>query len=440
MKRKYELRRREFLATAGAALGVPCLIPSGVLAAPGKPGANERLTVGSIGVGGMGRGHLGRLLKFRELGVTNVAAVCDVDEVRLANAAKEAGPGVVPYRDYRYILLRDDVDAVVISTPDHWHAVQTVHACQTGKHVYVEKPASVTIEEGKAMVAAARENNCAVQVGAQGRSGIPAYYTCRAIRNGIIGKVKKVTCWHYATPQDNNPVPDCTPPPELDWDFWLGPLRWRPYNPRYCPGVFRWLMESGGGQIRDRGAHQFSAIMWCLGADEQVSYTVQATGTPPTQGLWDCPPHMEVVYTFKDPDWTLVWGQPGEKLGKTEFGQVFWGEQRNLLLEWEGARKWAEPEAINFKVPPGGFEPYHPDFYDDFGMNHMAEWLDAIKDSRRPNTDIEPSHRVATLCNLGNISYVLGRKLQWDGIRQQVVGDDQANRMLSVPQRHPYHL
>ena len=397
MNKKHAIRRRDFLATGSAALGVPYLIPSGVLATQDKPGANGRLTVASIGVGGMGRGHLGRLLKFQELGQTNVAAVCDVDEKRLADALKQAGPGTVPYRDYRYVVGRDDVDAVVIATPDHWHAVQTVYACQTGKHVYVEKPSSVTIREGQAMVEAARENGCAVQVGAQGRSGIPAYHTCKAIRNGIIGKVKKVTCWHYATPQDDNPVPDSAVPPELDWDLWLGPLPWRPYNSRYCHGVFRWLLESGGGQIRDRGAHQFSAIMWCVGADDQVSYSVEATGTAPTKGLWDCPPHMDVVYSFKDPDWTLVWSQPGEKLGKTEFGQVFWGEKGSLLLEWEGARKWAEPEAIEFKVPSGGFEPYHPEFFEDFGLNHMAEWLDAVKESRLPNTDIELSHRVATL-------------------------------------------
>ncbi len=438
--RRSQPDRREFLAAAGAAAAVPYFVPSGVLAAQGKRGANERMVVAGIGVGGMGRGHLGRLLEFQKRGVTRVAAVCDVDEKRLAAAVKQAGQGVAPYRDYRYVVTRGDVDAVVIATPDHWHAVQTVHACQTGKHVYVEKPSSVTIREGQAMVDAARKHNGKVQVGAQGRSGKPAYYTCRAIRNGIIGRVEKVTCWHYETPQDDRPVPDGDPPPELDWDFWLGPLPWRPYNARYCPGTFRWMMESGGGQIRDRGAHQFSAIMWCLGADEQVSYTVEATGTPPTVGLWDCPTTMHVEYTFKDPDWTLIWGQPGEKLGKTEFGQVFRGTDGSLLLEWEGARKWAEPEAIEFQVPPGGFEPYHPEYSDDFGLNHMAEWLHAIREDRLPNTDIEPSHRVATLCNLGNLAYLLGRKLAWDGVKQQVVGDDQANRLLGKPQRHPYHL
>ena len=272
-------------------------------------------------------------------------------------------------------------------------------------------------------------------------NGLAAWYTCRAIRNGMIGKVSKVTCWHYANPVDENPAPDCVPPPELDWDLWLGPWRWRPYNPRYLPGVFRWFLESGGGQIRDRGAHQFSTILWCMNADNQVSFTVEATGTPPTKGLWDCPVDMNVVYQFKDPDWTLEWGQPGNKVGKTEFGNVFWGDKGHLVLEWEGGYRPANPEAINFKLPPGGKEVYRTDEYEDFNMNHKADWFRSIrKGYLRPAVDIEIGHRTATLCNLGNLSYLLGRKLVWDGVKQEVVGDDQANRLLSRPQRYPYVL
>lgn len=444
MTSRRQVPRRTFLGATGAVLGAPYVIPSGVLAFAGRPGANDRITLGHIGVGGMGNGHLGRALEFQKLGQTRVATVCDVDRKRLAASVKrcrEAGVTVEPYADYRYILDRDDIDAVIIATPDHWHAVQTVHACDSGKHVYVEKPSSVTIREGEAMVRAARANNRKVQVGAQGRSGMPAFYTCRAIRNGLIGKVTKVDCWHYANPVDENPVPDSAPPPELDWDMWLGPLRWRPYNQRYCHATFRWLLESGGGQIRDRGAHQFSTILWCLDADSQVSFTVEATGTAPVKGLWDCPPLMDVSYKFKDPDWELIWSQPGRKAGKTEFGQVFYGDQGSLLLEWEGARKWAEPEAKQFRVPPGGFEPYTPGLFDDFGMNHMGEWLKSITTpDHLPNVDIEIAHRTATLCILGNLSYMLGRRLQWDGVKGCVVGDPHANRLLASPQRYPYHV
>jgi predicted dehydrogenase len=437
-----KLTRRGFLAGTGAGVSLPYLLPSGVLAAADRPGANDRLTVAHIGVGGMGGGHLQRMTKFREEGKVNIAAVCDVDEGRLANAAKVAGPGVDVYRDYRSICLRDDIDAVVIGTPDHWHAVQTVHACETGKHVFVEKPSSVTVEEGRAMVTAARENQCAVQVGAQGRTGWGAYYTCRAIRNGIVGKVDKVTCWHYANPVGGL-EPDSEPPPGLDWDLWLGPMRGRPYNQAYLPGTFRWFLESGGGQIRDRGAHQFSTILWCMDADGPRNFTVEATGTPPPKGLWDCPVDMHAEFHFQDPEWTLIWAQPGDKRGKLEFGNVFWGEDDDyLILEWEGAYKPAEPRAMNFQVPPGGYEPYRTNEYpNDFNMNHMADWMKAIREpDYLPAVDIEIGHRTATLCIVANLSYILGRKLEWDADNERVVGDEQANRLLGQPQRHPYHL
>ncbi len=435
------MKRRDFLAASVPAVTLPVMIPEGVLASNGKPGANSRFTMGHIGVGGMGSHHLQNMLSFKTMRIAEPVAVCDVDEKRLAAAAARAGAGVTPYRDYRALLERKDIDAVVIATPDHWHAVQTVHACESGKHVYVEKPASVTIEEGRAMVAAARKHKRVVQVGAQGRSGQGGWYTCRAIRNGIIGKVHKVTCWHYETPFDRKPVPDSDPPPQLDWDMWLGPLRWRPYNQRYLPGVFRWLMESGGGQIRDRGAHQFSTIMWCMNADHQISYTVEATGTPPPGGLWDCPCDMKAVYNFTDPDWELVWEQPGDKVGKLGFGNVFWGEKDDhLILEWEGAYRAAHPRAVNFKMPPGGVEVHRTNQFKDFNMNHKADWFDAIRKNKRPAVDIEIGHRIATMCNLGNLSYRLGRKLVWDGEKQQVVDDPKANRLLGKPQRHPYHL
>ena len=439
------LSRRSFLHTTTAlgagAIWLPNLAHAGALAAQGRPGANARFVVGHIGVGGMGMTHLGNTLRFQKEGKVKIAAVCDADDNRLEAAVNNAGPGVIPYRDYRYLIERKDIDAVLIATPDHWHAVQTVHSCETGKHVYVEKPASVTVREGQAMVAAARANKVAVQVGAQARTALGGWHTCRAIRNGIVGRVRKVSCWHYANPVDDKPLPDSEPPDGLDWDLWLGPLPWRPHNRRYQPANFRWLMESGGGQIRDRGAHQFSTILWCMNADAQTSFTVEAKGRPPASGLWDCPVDMEVVYQFKNPDWTLEWGQPGNRVGKTEFGNVFWGDNGQLILEWEGGYRPANPEAINFKLPPGGQEVYRTDEYEDFNMNHKADWFKSIREGHlRPAVDIEIGHRTATLCNLGNLAYLLGRKLVWDGDAQEVVGDPHANRLLGRPQRHPYVL
>ncbi len=437
MRRPNKSSRRDFL---GASLAVAYVIPSGVLASPGRQGANDRLTVAHIGIGGMGGSHLSMMLKFREMGVANIAAVCEADEKRLAAALKRVGAGCMPYRDYRYVLRREDVDAVIIATPDHWHAVQTVHACESGKHVYVEKPSSCTVKEGQAMVAAARKHDCVVQVGSQARSAKPAHDACTFIRNGMVGKINKVTCWHTPNPTGGTAA-TAAPPPELDWDLWLGPLRWRPYVPgAYCHGVFRWLMESGGGVIRDRGAHVMSIVLWCMDADDQTPVSIEATGTPTTKGVWDCPPEMKVVYTFKDPDWQLVWQQPGDVRGGGGFGMVFHGDGDELVVCRDGTRIDAEEKARKFKVPPGGVEIYRMDKHADYNMNHKEDWLEAIKTGGRPCMDIEIGHRVANMNNLGNLSYVLGRKLRFDGDKEQILDDEHANRLLARPQRYPYHL
>ena len=431
--------RRRFLVSTGAALALPNLVPFRALGAGQTPGANGRLTVAHIGVGGMGSVDLANMMFFRDRGAINIAAVCDVAEDRLKAAVKKVGAGVRPYRDYRYILERKDIDAVVIATPDHWHAVQCVHACETGKHVYVEKPSSVTIAEGQAMLEAARQHRRVVQVGSQARSAKPAHEACQFIRNGQLGRVHTVTCWHSLNPIGGL-APDEPPPPGLDWDLWLGPLPWRPYNASYEPGNFRWFLESGGGNIRDRGAHVFSVIRWCLDADRQPPVTIEATGTPTPKGLWDNPRTMKVVYTFRNPDWQLIWDQPGDPKGPADFGMVFHGDKDQLIVCRDGTRIDAEAKARNFTVPPGGVHVYRMDQHGDYNVNHKADWLRAIKSDTEPCMDIEPAHRTATLCILGNLSYLLGRKLHWDGEKEKVIGDEQANRLLSRPQRYPYVL
>jgi predicted dehydrogenase len=458
---KQRLARREFLKTGATALGAsafafPTLIPARVLGADGQPSASERLTVGHIGIGGMGGFHLDRMVAFMERGRTNVAAVCDVDEGRLASAAKKAGPKAEAYRDYRYLLERKDIDAVLIATPDHWHAVQTVHACQCGKHVYVEKPACCTIEEGKAMVKAGNDNKRTIQLGSQGRSQRECYYANRYIANGNIGKVNKVTCWHYESPADNNPVPDREPPPGLDWDLWLGPLPWRAYNPRYLPGSFRWMMESGGGQIRDRGAHVMSNALWIMEADQKMlaspekpaePVTIMAKGTLPTRGAWDVGLKMEVVYEFKNPDWTLTWNQPGQMIPyfdagrkkalgiRDSYGAVYQGDKEKLIL-WVGdSQVFTETKALEWKPGADVKEVYKSPNFD-----HHLDWFQGIQTGKKTVSNIEAGVATAFLTVLGNLSLLLGRKLTWDPVKQEIVGDEQARRLMSRPQRYPYCL
>ncbi|UCD30269.1 MAG: Gfo/Idh/MocA family oxidoreductase [Planctomycetota bacterium] len=449
-KQKRKIPRRTFLksasAVAGTTIGFPYVMSSRVLAAPGRAGANDRLTMAHIGVGGMGGHHLRDMVQRMKKGEVNIAAVCDVDEKRLKRASEMAGPQADVYHDYRYILQRKDIDAVVISTPDHWHGVQTVHAAESGKHVYVEKPACCTIEEGKAMVRAAKENKVSVQVGSQGRSQTDAYLAHRYLVNGAIGHIDRVTCFHYPSPVDNKPVPDSDPPAELDWDFWLGPLRWRPYNQRYCHGTFRWVLESGGGQIRDRGAHVMSCAMWWMGADGTGPVTVEATGTSPPQGLWDSAVEMDVTYTFKNPDWILTWNQhpdfgvppeerkPGEdKIIRPGYGAVYHGT-KGTFVHWGGdGGTWAERKAREWVPPPGAKEVYK-------SPGHKEDWFEGIKTGKKTIMNIEAGVGVANLCILGNISFILKRKIVWDQNKQEIVGDEQARRMMSRPQRHPYHL
>ena len=425
MKRSDKVSRRRFLAASAAAVG-PMILPSGVLAAPGRPGANDRIITGHIGVGGMGRHHLGRMRD-------HVACICDVDEEQASKALESVKLDVPVYNDYRRVLERTDIDAVFIATPDHWHGVMMVHACEAGKDVYVEKPASKTIEEGQAMVRAANRYGRVVQVGSQGRSTPDAHAACTYIRNGMIGRVERVDCWHTENPAGGDPTKFGPPPAHLDWDKWLGPLRWRPYNPDYCHVNFRWMLDFGGGNIRDRGAHVFSVVSWLLDLDDRDPVRITATGEAPKTGLWDTPPTMEITYEFKDPDLTIVWGQPGNRGADATFGQTYYGTKGKMIFKGGDGGCGAEEHVKQYKPPADGVHVFK-------SPGHHANFLDCIKTREKTVMNIEAGQKIANMCILGNISYRLGRTLEWDSVAERCVGDDEANRMLANPQRQPWRL
>ena len=264
-KRDSKLSRRHFIASA-AAVTAPLILPSGVLAQNGRPGANDRLVLGHIGAGGQGKSHL-KFLSGRE--DVKVAAICDVDVKHRAQGIDFTGGVAEGYNDYREVLDRQDIDAVIIASPDHWHGLMTVHACEAGKDVYVEKPASKTVEEGRAMVKAAKRYKRIVQVGSQGRSTPAAAAACNYIRNGQIGDVARVECWHYQNPTGGDPNGDRAVPDGLDWDMWLGPAQYVPYNRDRAHVNFRWMLDFGGGQIRDRGAHVLSCLLYTSDAADE---------------------------------------------------------------------------------------------------------------------------------------------------------------------------
>lgn len=419
------LTRRRFLsqsAKATMAIAAPAIFPRGML---GAASPNERIVTGHIGLGGMGRGHLSF---FRDM----CGALCDVDANHMQRAAGRIGRYVPLYKDFRALLDQRDLDAVIIATPDHWHAVMMINACEAGKDVYCQKPLSLTLEEGQKMVKAAKRCNRIVQVGSQGRSTPSAYKACGYVRNGQIGRVKEVRCWHYPNPVGGY-APDEPPPPHLDWDMWLGPVRYVPYNRDRVHFNFRWLLEFGGGQIRDRGAHVMSVASWIMNADNQPIHSIEATGNPPKQGLWDCPVEMNVKFEFKNPDWTMYWQQPGEPKMGAGFGATYHGEKGELIVTGGDGGCGTEDKAENYTPPSDGVQPYK-------SPGHEQDWVNCIKTREQPIMNIDAGYTVANLCILGNLSYIVGRKLYWDKENERCINDPEANRMLSRPNRAPWRL
>jgi predicted dehydrogenase len=430
MREKSTLSRRTFLKASAATLALPTILPSGILAQPGRPGANDRIGIGVIGVGGMGSGHVR----------PDAVALCDVDARHLARAARRVTGTPFLCKDYRELLDRKDVDAVIIATPDHWHAIQTVHACQAGKDVYVEKPTCRTIQEGQAMINAATRYGRVVQVGAQGRSNPNAHAACQFLRNGQIGRVRHVEVWH-----ENNWTggwgEETSPPPDLDWDLWLGPARWRPYNPLRCHFNFRWFMDFGGGFIRDRGNHVLSIVSWCMDADTSGPVSVTASGEPAKEGIYDVPVTMEARWEFKNPDWTLTWSQPGARHNDIPWGAKFHGDRDTLIVSGGDAGCDTEPKAKEYRPPADGVRvPWMESATRDVTERHRENWLACVRSRERPVMPVEVGHRVISLAILANIAYRLGRPLRWDPKIERFIGDAEANRFLAEPYRTPWHL
>jgi len=446
--------RRSFLKKTGAAAaGGACLfdiVPARALGLQGQPPPSDIINFGHIGIGGRGRrflrpeSYLGKKIPApsnlggdgtRFLRPARSMALCDVDAARLDRAASIVGGSPRLYRDFRRLLADQDVDAVYIATPDHWHALMTIMACEAGKDVYVEKPACNTVEEGRAMVTAANRYGRVVQVGSQGRSQPAAWQAANFIRAGRIGRVRKVTCWHYPSPSGDW-TPDSEPPPELDYDMWVGPARWLPYNVQHTHGKFRWLIDFGGGEIRDRGAHVMSIANWIMNADATGPVSVTATGEPPHDGMWDSAVTMEVTYRFKNPDWTLVWAQPGTPSTELDarYGAVYWGDTGNLTVTLgDGNRTATEQKAVDYAAVCDCGKVFR-------SPGHSENFEDCIRTREKPIMHIEAAHRVATLCILGNIGFKLRRPLAWDPVNERFKNDDEANRLLSRPGRGPWNL
>ena len=427
-----KLGRREFLkkaaGIAGGAAAFPYVVPSSVLGQADTIAPSNRITLGFIGMGKQSQ-HLIR--SFLNSPGIQTLAVCDVDKLKLKRAQDTvqehySKPNSAPYKgcaaygDFRELLARDDIDAVVIATPDHWHSIIVIQAAQAGKDIYCEKPLAQTIAEARAMVNAVRRYGRIFQTGSMQRSDDKFRFACELVRNGYIGEVKTVTVGIGGPPEDK-PLPAEPVPDYLDWDMWVGPAPWRPYNSDLSPHIsfdgfpnWRYHSDFGGGGMTDWGAHHFDIAQWGLGMDETGPVAI----IPPDDKDYK-------VLTYKYANSVIMTRDNAN-------GILFTGTKGRVEVNRGYLKTW--PDTLQSQQ----LKPEEIHLYDS--KNHYTDWLDAIRKRTKPICDIETGCRSVTVCHLGNIAYRLGRPLKWDPQREVFISDSEANRLLSRAMRSPWHL
>ncbi len=431
------MQRRDFLTTTAAA-GL-------ALATSGRAPAAERKTyrAGLIGTGWYGMVDLRHLM---DSGRAEVVALCDVDKKNLKEAADEVAgrqkerPQL--FHDFRDMLKPKNLDVVLVGTPDHWHALTAIAALEAGADVYVEKPISHTYLEGKAMVQTARKRERVVQVNTQRRS-TPHFISAREfIKEGKAGRIGVARAYTYYNMRPSGKVANTEPPKTLDFDFWTGPAPLRPYNPLMHPRGWRSFMEYSNGILGDMGIHMLDVMRWVMGVrfPKRVSSTggifLAKGGTANTTDT------QTVTYDYGD--FTAIWEhRMYGRADKSGWGVNFYGDKGTVELTiddwtfhpWHGGGKPVHVKAVT----EGGPDPrYETPDRKPAGRAHMKNFLDCVASRGRPVADIEEGHISTALCELGNISQALGRSLTWDADKEQVVGDEEANKHLRRAYRKPW--
>lgn len=420
------LSRRSFLArsvgSCGAIAAVPAIIPRSALAQGRRPGANDRITIGVIGVGNRSRQLIDQLPESAQV---VALADCYLPRAEEVNSQKGEGRWAV-YQDYRKLLDRPDVDAVIVGTPDHVRALICIHACQARKHIYAEKPLTLYIREGRVLVQAARKYGCVVQVGTQQRSMAVNRLACEFIRTGKLGRIRVVQGVNYTGPQFIGSLPEEPVPAGLDWDQWLGQAPWRPYNRQLHHGWMAWW-DYSGGQMTNWGAHGLDQVQWALGTDQSGPVEIRPLGKPKDM---NAPVHMRyengVVLRLE-----LEQGPMG--------GAIFTGERGRIEIN-RNKFTCNPPDLITEMPPQEEIDKWRDEVALWQARYHMEDWLSAIREGRQPVADVEIGHRSITIAHLANIARFLGRRLRWDPVRERFVGDEEANSLVERPQRAGYEL
>jgi predicted dehydrogenase len=435
-----DFSRRDFLArslTGVALASLPAWYAREVEAAelemesarPRRIGPNDQIHVACIGPGGSRGGFRQGLGDTRAMagkpGV-KVVAVCDVDRQHREEAAKIFGSDCVPFSDFRELLRRKDVDAVVIGTPDHWHANVAVAALRAGKDVYCEKPLTLTVDEGKEIVRAQRRTGRIFQVGSQQRSDARFRLACELVRNGRVGKVRNVEA-RLPNGSRGGPFPVQSVPDGFDWDMWLGPAPWTEYIPQRTHGSFRYWYEYSGGMMTDWGAHHLDISQWGLGMDGSGPIRVESAGELPASARgYNTALDFVVTYTYPE-DVTLVATHKGEN------GVRFEGEQGWIFVS-RGRIEASDERLLKDPLPSNAVRLY-------VSNDHIGNFVDCVRSRKAPICPADVGHRSVTVCHIGNVSLRLGgRRLEWDPKEERFVRDDEANLMLARPHRSPWKI
>jgi predicted dehydrogenase len=427
--------RRDFLKQS-AVLAAPLVIPATALGREGRAAASERIVLGVIGTGGRGRSLTNAFLSQPDV---QVVAVCDVDEKHL-----KAGQQIVhkkygntdcrAYKDFRELLRHRGLNAVVVATPDHWHALASIAAANAKLDVYCEKPLANSVAEGRAICEAVRRNNVVLQTGSHERSNSNGRFACELVRNGKIGRLHTVrinlpcTDPHHKAVRATLKVPPVMPVPAgFDYDFWLGHTPAVPYTEKRCHFFWRFILAHGGGEMTDRGAHVID--IGHLGADVDATgpTEIEATGVRPKSNLFD---------VFWDYNFTATYSNGVKFVGTAEGprGLKFEGSDGWVFVHIHGCRLEASSPAL-LKENPESFRI-------KLGRSpgHQRNFLDCVKSRLAPVATAEIGHRSASICHLLNIAMLTGRKLRWDPRREVFLGDEAANKLLRPTMRAPWKL
>jgi predicted dehydrogenase len=432
----HPLNRREFLRQSSlAAATVATTGPAIRSLRAAEPGPNAKVRVGLIGAGGMGVGDLECFFLNPEV---ECPVICDIDEAQLAKGIaaceQKQRPRPETVKDFRRVLERKDVDVVIVATPDHWHALPTVLACQAGKDVYVEKPLALTIDEGAAMVEAARRHNRVVQMGSQWRSSKHIQEAAEFVKSGQLGQVSLVRAWAWLDwqPQIGRPA-DGVPPAGADYDLWLGPAPQRPFNPNRFHYNFRWFWDYAGGLMTDWGVHLLNMGLMGMGLDWPKN-VCSSGGTYLQNDMRETPDSQIALYEF--PTYMLVWEHKsglGTGLNSRPWGVSWSGTEGTIFLNDAGYELVAERKKANL-------EPRKVRSSGDPRPAHVRNFLDCVKSRQKPVLDVETGHHVSTVAHLGNIAYRSGEKVVWDPVAGRITSHPAADKLVGVKYREPWKL